>query len=156
MSAELILALGSAGRLGECVDVFRGSSIWEHYFAEGGRLLNSLTKALERGELWLALTHNSSVAGVMRVVPRGFCGLYDYLSLIGSAPSARGMGAGRFLMGEFERMARERGCLRTSLMVSDFNAGAIGFYDSLGYWRLGTIPSAVKPGIAEHVLLKDL
>ena len=92
----------------------------------------------------------------MRVVPGGFCGLYHYLSLLGAAPWARGQGVGCFLMEEFGRMAREAGCAGTSLLVSDFNAGALAFYRGLGYWELGVLPDAVKPGIAERVLLKDL
>ena len=152
----LTLAAGGWEQLDQCVDVFRGSSIWERYFAGGDRLQRSLTKACERGELWCALTPEGAIAGVMRVVPRGFCGLYHYLSLIGTSPSVRGKGAGRFLMQEFERMAREDGCLRTCLLVSDFNGHARDFYHSLGYWELGVIPDATKPGIAEHVMLKDL
>lgn len=154
--SELLLAKGGADRLGECVDVFRGSSIWERYFSEDDRLLRSLTKAAERGELWYALTPDGTISGVMRVVPRGFCGLYHYLSLIGTSPASRGSGAGRFLMREFERMAREDGCIRVCLMVSDFNTYAYEYYRSLGYWELGLIPDATKLGIAEHVMLKDL
>lgn len=156
MRGPFTLAPGRREALEEYVDVFRGSAIWDRYFAAGGRLRRSLETALERGELWCALTPDGAAAGVMRVVPRGFCGLYHYLSLLGTAPSARGAGAGRFLMGEFERMARADGCRRTSLLVSDFNASALGFYRSLGYWELGVIPDAVRPGIAERVLLKDL
>lgn len=59
-------------------------------------------------------------------------------------------------MNEFESMARADGCLRTCLLVSDFNLHAMEFYRSLGYWELGVIPDASKPGIAEHVMLKDL
>ena len=40
--------------------------------------------------------------------------------------------------------------------MSDFNGHARDFYHSLGYWELGVIPDATKPGIAEHVMLKDL
>lgn len=58
-----------------------------------------------RGELWCALDADDNIAGVMRIVPRGFCGLYHYLALIGVAPGARGQGVGRYMMGEFERMA---------------------------------------------------
>ena len=156
MSQPLLLAPGRQDRLASYVDVFRGSSIWDKYFAGGDRLQHSLETALRRGELWCALTPEQAVAGVMRVVPKGFCGLYHYLSLIGTAPSARGQGVGRFLMGQFEDMAREAGCLKTSLLVSDFNSHGLAFYRSLGYWELGVIPDAVKPGIAERVLLKDL
>ena len=40
--------------------------------------------------------------------------------------------------------------------MSDFNLHAMEFYRSLGYWELGVIPDASKPGITEHVMLKDL
>lgn len=156
MSPALRLAPGGGDRLAECVEVFRGSAIWERYFAGGDRLQRSLERAARQGQLWYALTDENAIAGVMRVVPGGFCGLYHYLSLLGAAPWAHGQGVGRFLMGEFERMAREAGCARTSLLVSDFNAGALAFYRSLGYWELGVLPDAAKPGIAERVLLKDL
>lgn len=156
MSDPFALVPGRRDRLAEYAEIFRGSAIWDRYFRTGGRLRNSLEKASGRGELWCACTPDGAVAGVMRVVPWGFCGLYHYLSLIGTASPARGVGAGRFLMGEFERMARADGCRRSSLLVSDFNDSALGFYRALGYWELGVIPDAVKPGIAEWVLLKDL
>lgn len=41
-------------------------------------------------------------------------------------------------------------------MVSDFNQGAQAFYRSRGYWLLGSLPDAVKPGIGELVMVKDL
>lgn len=156
MSGAFALAPGSRERLAEYAGIFRGSAVWDRYFRTGGRLQQSLEKAAGRGELWCAHTPDGALVGVMRVVPWGFCGLYHYLSLIGTAPPARGTGAGCFLMGEFERMARADGCRRTSLLVSDFNASAMEFYRALGYWELGSIPDAVRPGIAERVLLKDL
>ena len=156
MSLALTLAPGREDRLEEYTALFQGTSIWDRYFAGDDRLARSLGKALARGELWCALTPDGRTAGVMRVVPGGFCGLYPYLSLIGTAPWARGQGAGRFLMGELEGMARRAGAPRTSLLVSDFNHAALAFYRSLGYWELGVLPDAAKPGIAERVLLKDL
>lgn len=144
------------GRTNECVGVFANSSIWDRYFAGGDSLQRSLQTAAGRGELWCALDADDNIAGVMRIVPRGFCGLYHYLALIGVAPGARGQGVGRYMMGEFERMAAADGCRRASLLVSGFNEGARRFYRSLGYWELGVIPGASREGIDEHVMLKDL
>jgi len=48
------------------------------------------------------------------------------------------------------------GARRVTLMVSDFNQGAQAFYRSRGYWLLGSLPDAVKPGIGELVMVKDL
>ena len=92
----------------------------------------------------------------MRVVMTGFCGLYPYLSLIGVRDTFRGQGVGSFLMEHLEDMALRAGARRVTLMVSDFNQGAQAFYRSRGYWLLGSLPDAVKPGIGELVMVKDL
>ena len=139
-----------------CLPVFQDSAIYERYFKGEGRLERSLATAVERGELHLAVTETGEIAGAMRVVPWGFCGLYPYLSLIGVRASFRGQGVGGWLMDRLEEMARTSGARRVTLMVSDFNGGAQRFYRARGYWHLGTLPDAAKPGIGELVMVKDL
>lgn len=139
-----------------CEEIFLGSAIYERYFKGEGRLTSSLRRAAERGELYLARTEDGQLAGAMRVVMGGFCGLYPYLSLIGVRAAFRGRGVGSFLMDELEKLARQEGARRVSLMVSDFNADAQTFYRRRGYWLLGELPDAAKEGITELVMLKDL
>ena len=138
-----------------CEDIFHDCDIYTRYFQDG-RLEGSLRRAAEAGELYLALDETGRAVGAMRVVLRGFCGLYPYLSLIGVHSSCRGQGVGAFLMGELERLARDSGARRVTLMVSDFNRGGQRFYQRLGYWKLGELPDAAKQGITELVLVKDL
>lgn len=137
------------------VEIFDDSAIFERYFSDG-RLKNILPRAAGAGELYLALDENGRPVGAMRVSMRGFCGLYPYLSLIGVHAESRGLGVGAFLMGELERLAKDSGAKRVTLMVSDFNAGGIRFYERLGYWKLGELPDAAKAGITELVMIKDL
>jgi ribosomal protein S18 acetylase RimI-like enzyme len=92
----------------------------------------------------------------MKVSLRGFCGLYPYLGLIGVHADSRGLGVGGFLMSQLEKIALESGARRVTLMVSDFNEDAQRFYARLGYRKLGEIPDAVKEGITELVMIKDL
>lgn len=153
---NLKLRKAEPGDLAACLPVFEDSAIYERYFKGDGRLERSLATAVERGELHLAVTDSGEIAGAMRVMPRGFCGLYPYLSLIGVKACYRGQKVGAWLMARLEDLARESGAARVTLMVSDFNLGAQRFYQQLGYWQLGTIPDAAKPGIAELVLIKDL
>ena len=47
-------------------------------------------------------------------------------------------------MGELERLAKESGAKRVTLMVSDFNTGGIRFYERLGYWKLGELPDGAE------------
>lgn len=53
---------------------------------------------------------------------------------IAVSPAAQGSGAGKVLMNQAERVARERGFTRMNLSVSIRNHQAIAFYERLG-WR---------------------
>ena len=132
---ELICRAAAQADLPACCNVFADSEIYERYFSAPGALARSLENALNAGELYVACGSAGEVLGVMRVRAKGFCGLYPYLALIGAAPRARG---------------------RVALMVSDFNEKAQALYRSLGYWELGRLPDAVRKGISELVLIKDL
>lgn len=139
-----------------CGEIFQNSAICERYFQEPGRVERSLCRAAERGELYLALDEEGRAVGAMCVAMKGFCGLYPYLSLIGVRDTCRGQGVGAFLMDGLETLSRDAGARRVTLMVSDFNEGGQRFYRRRGYWLLGELPDAVKPGIRELVMVKDL
>ena len=62
-------------------------------------------------------------------------------------PAHRGHGLGRRLLTELARIARERDCGRFEWAVLDWNAPAIGFYESLGArvlpdWRIARVIGA--------------
>ena len=153
---ELKLIKAEESRLADCCEVFLASEIYEQYFKEGNRLERSLRTAMQKEELYLAEDEAGSIAGAMRVVMRGFCGLYPYLSLIGVKECFRGKRVGSYLMDQYEAMALQSGAKRATLMVSDFNKGAQTFYRNRGYWLLGTLKDAVKPGIGELVMVKEM
>ena len=153
---QLHLEVAVEAQIAQCVPVFYGSEIYERYFKEEGRMERVLRAGAERRDLYLAVTDGGEIAGAMRIDPRGFCGLYAYLSLIGVRDAFRGRRVGAFLMDQFEARARQAGGARAALMVSDFNTGAQAFYRARGYWLLGTLPQAARPDIDELVMLKDL
>ena len=138
-----------------CDEIFRNSEIYTKYFQDG-RLTRSLLRAAQNGELYIAYDETNRPLGAMKIVMRGFCGLYPYLGLIGVHADSRGLGVGKFLMEQLEQMSLDSGARRVTLMVSDFNLGAQRFYERLGYWKLGEIPDASKEGITELVMIKDL
>ncbi len=59
-----------------------------------------------------------------------------YLEDLFVEPACRGKGYGRALLHRLAQLAVERGCARLEWSVLDWNAPAIGFYESLGAKRL--------------------
>lgn len=152
----LSLRLANAGDQSACEEVIRDSKIYERYFSQEGALRRVIAAAIEAGQLHVAVAESGDVAGLMRVVPKGFCGLYPYLALLGTGKAYQGRGVARFLLAELERMGREQGARKVALLVSDFNREAQGMYEHCGYYTVGLIPEAAKPGIGEYLMLKDI
>ncbi|WP_085317957.1 GNAT family N-acetyltransferase [Derxia lacustris] len=70
-----------------------------------------------------------------------------YLEDLFVVPAARGRGVGKALIGHVGALAVERGCGRFEWSVLDWNASAIGFYESLGAtvmpeWRIVRVTGA--------------
>ena len=55
-----------------------------------------------------------------------------YLEDLYVTPEARGRGVGKALLAHLAGIALDRGCARFEWAVLDWNAPAIGFYDSIG------------------------
>jgi ribosomal protein S18 acetylase RimI-like enzyme len=79
---------------------------------------------------------------------------FPYLLNIAVKRDLRGRGIGKKLLALFE----EKGFAKASrlfLLVSDFNAAAKRLYQAVGYKEVGVIPDFIKPGIAEHIMMKS-
>ena len=145
-----------ASRLAACHAVFLDSALYDHYFTQEGRLDRQLSTAIDRGELWVALTSQDEVAGCMWMEPDGFFGAFPYLALLGVKKSFRGMGIGHTLLETFIGVSRSLGYRKCSLLVSHFNPRAKNLYQSLGFRKVGYVPDCILPGIHENIMVKDL
>mgnify|MGYP001771496668 CR=1 FL=1 len=132
MNVQIVKA--DAGRLAECHAVFLDSALYDHYFAEEGRLDKQLSKAISRGELWIA----------------------ELLALLGGKKSFRDMGIGHVLLNTFIGVSKGLGYRKCSLLVSHFNPRAKQLYQSLGFQKMGYVPDCILPGIHENIMVKDL
>jgi len=81
-------------------------------------------------ELFLVAVEGDTVVGT---VMAGYDGHRGWLSYLAASASHRGIGVGRALVAEAERLLEGMGCPKVQLMVRPDNAGARGFYDALGY-----------------------
>ena len=93
------------------------------------------------------------VLGFAWIDPHGAFGSAPYLKLIAVDTNKRSGGVGSALLAEFERRTLAIGKVWT-LMVSDFNLGAVAFYEKHGYCKAGAIPGFAVDGIAEVLMVK--
>jgi ribosomal protein S18 acetylase RimI-like enzyme len=88
-------------------------------------------------ELFLVAEDGAEVVGTVMAGYEGHRGWINYLAV---SPDRRGAGIGRILMAEAERLLRERGCPKISLLVREGNDAALGFYAALGFSRDAAVP----------------
>jgi len=83
-----------------------------------------------------------------------------YVAAIAVEPAMRGAGVGRALLAEAERLARQAGYERMSLVAFAENTGAVGLYRRLGYVETGREPLSPHPMVRRRgdaiLMVKEL
>lgn len=125
------------------------------YGNDAARLGKAFAAALDRGESLLVAEEDGVVRGLAWFLTSGTLALGGYLRLIALVPGAEGRGTGLALLRVFEAEVARRS-RHAFLLVSDFNAGAIRFYEREGYTRVGPLAGLVLPGVAELLYWKRL
>jgi len=87
-------------------------------------------KLTEQPELFLVGEVGSRIVATAMV---GFDGHRGWVHYLGVLPSSQGLGFGRRIMAQAERLLIERGCPKLNLQVRASNQGVIAFYEALGY-----------------------
>jgi GNAT superfamily N-acetyltransferase len=95
----------------------------------------------EQGRLVLVADHDGAVVGMAHLVPSGAANAPHRAEVqrVAVAERVRGTGVGRTLMAAVEDAARERGLTLLWLTTHD-DSEACGFYESVGYRKLGVMP----------------
>ncbi len=125
------------------------------YRRDAASLAADLSAALARNEGLLVEAEGGRVRGLAWFQRGGGFGLGAYLRLIAVVPGEEGKGAGAALLAAFEAEAGKEG-RHAFLLVSDFNDGAIRFYERHGWTRAGALPGLVLPGVTELIYWKRL
>ncbi|MCX6072363.1 MAG: GNAT family acetyltransferase [Chloroflexi bacterium] len=90
-----------------------------------------ILKKLRRDpDLFLVAEQGGQVIGAVMGGYDGRRGLVYHLAV---APEVRRLGIGRVLMAELETRLREKGCLKSYLLVTKDNADVLAFYRELGW-----------------------
>ncbi len=125
------------------------------YGRDAAALARALEAARARGEGLLVAEEEGAARGVAWFLTSGTLALGGYLRLIAVLPGASGKGTGVALLRAFEAETA-RVSPNAFLLVSDFNEGAIRFYEREGYARVGAMPGLVLPDVAEVLYWKRL
>jgi ribosomal protein S18 acetylase RimI-like enzyme len=125
------------------------------YGNDAGRLGRSLEGALDRGESLRVAEEDGVIRGLAWFLTAGTLALGGYLRLIALVPGAEGRGTGVALLRAFEAEVA-KASRHAFLLVSDFNEGAIRFYEREGYRRVGDLPGLVLGDVAEVLYWKRL
>ena len=129
--------------------------LMRRYGRDAAALARALDGARGRGEALLVAEEAGTLRGLAWFLPEGTLALGGYLRLIAVAPGEEGRGTGLALLRAFEAETARRSA-HAFLLVSDFNAGAIRFYEREGYVRVGPLPGLVLPDVAELLYWKRL
>lgn len=70
---------------------------------------------------------------IVGAVMGGYDGRRGLIYHLAVAPEARGLGIGRALMAEVEARLRQKGCLKSYLLVTKDNQQVVAFYRELGW-----------------------
>lgn len=161
----LILDDMTLGDIDRCADIACASEIGLRYGFERSVLAARIREALMAGAIMIAAREAifseaavpgqgvADLVGFAWIDSKGAFGSSPYLKLIAVDEFRRGSGAGTALLAEYERKTASIGRVWT-LMVSDFNAGAIKFYENHGYVRVGAIEGFAREGITELIMVK--
>jgi ribosomal protein S18 acetylase RimI-like enzyme len=137
-----------------CAKIATGSEIGERYGFRAENLIAKMGESVAAGGfIVVAIDEHGSVAGFAWVDPKGAFGSTPYLKLIAVDSRTRGSGAGTLLLEEYEKRTVQVGRFWT-LLVSDFNARAIAFYERHGYRRAGFLEDFAVDGIGEILMVK--
>ncbi len=79
-----------------------------------------------------------------------------YLQLLGLLPGYQGRGSGAAVLAWIEREARAVSQQNLWVVASDFNSGALRFYERSGFTRVAALEALVAEGRDEILLRKRL
>jgi diamine N-acetyltransferase len=116
--------------------------------------LGTYFATIEPGAPRFAIELGGAIVGVVGIRSRWLRG--PYLQFLGVLPEAQGLGLGSKVLGWIEGAARSAGERNLWVLASEFNAGAIAFYERHGFCALAQIPGLVRDDQDEVLMRKRL
>lgn len=130
-----------------------GIDPWKRYAITANQLESYLT-AIEPGAPRYVLSVDHVIAGAAGFRQDWLRG--PYLQFLAILPEHQRKGLGQCVLAWFEGMARARGDKNLWVAASDFNTGALHFYEQHGFQRVALLDGLVRAGFSEVLYRKML
>lgn len=130
-----------------------GMDPWARYRATPSELAAFLSQS-ESGAPRFAIRVNGRLEGAIVLRTNWLAG--PYIQMLALAPNVQGQGIGALVMGFVESQARMAGARNLWVAASDFNEGALRFYERHGFVRVAEIDALLRNDRNEVLLRKKL
>ena len=151
---EIKIEKGKIEYLEDCKEALVNSELGRRYFENKSRAEEAIIEGLEQDSLYVAIIDDVCV-GFMYYIPNGAFHAFSYLHLIAIKKEYRANGIGTKLIAFLEELVFEKNG-KVFLVVADFNPEGKKFYETLGYSKVGEIPSLYREGITEYLMMKPI
>lgn len=138
---------------GSLSDTFVGMEPWSRYPFDATALMIYLSGE-EAGAPRYAIKAGEQTVGVAGLRLNWLRG--PYLQFLALVPQAQGFGLGSLVMEWLDTQTRKAGDFNIWVCASDFNEGAIGFYERHGFRHVGNLPDLIEPSFTEILMRKRL
>ena len=134
-------------------EAFAAMDPWAAYPYPAAALVRYLASGTREAPIFALATEGRAVGalGLRLEWLRG-----PYIQFLGLLPETQGRGIGGLAMAWVEREARRAGARNLWVAASDFNAGALRFYERHGFSRIADLDGLVRDERTEVLLRKRL
>lgn len=151
---KIIITKADKNHLQDCKIALQNSTLGNEYFPSDEKTISTLSEALTKEEIFVAINENGACLGFIWFIVAGAFHSFPYLHIIAIKQEYRRQGIGKQLLAFFEDIVFPHSS-KVFLVVADFNPEAKKLYESLGYQQVGELPGLYKEGVTEYLMMKE-
>ena len=153
LSPNVELSVFAPFEAGQAGVICAGMDPWARYRSTASELTAVLTQS-EPGVARFAIRVNGRLEGAVVIKTNWLAG--PYIQMLALAPNAQGQRIGSLVMEFVENQSRKASARNLWVAASDFNAGALRFYERHGFVRIAEIDALLRNDRTEVLLRKKL
>ncbi len=153
LSPNVELSVFAPFEAGQAGVICAGMDPWARYRSTASELAAFLSQS-EPGVARFAIRVNGRLEGAVVIKTNWLAG--PYIQMLALAPNAQGQRVGSLVMDFVENQSRKASARNLWVAASDFNAGALRFYERHGFVRIAEIDALLRNDRTEVLLRKKL